>query len=62
VDSAGQRFLVSQPAAVGAAGSGSLAEQVAQLADQGGAAATSTAATPYAVTVVLNWPQLLNQK
>jgi serine/threonine protein kinase/Tol biopolymer transport system component len=58
VTSDGQRFLVSQPAAAGLVNSGGLADQIAAAADQGGVASGGT----YAVTVVLNWHQMLKQK
>ena len=43
----------------GAATVGGLADNIATLADQGGA---SPNATPNAVTVVLNWPRMLKEK
>jgi hypothetical protein len=57
----GQRFLVTQLGAAGgpATSVGSLADQIVALVDQGGAAPI---AAPNAVTVVLNWEQLLKQK
>ena len=55
----GQRFLISQAGAGGAATVGGIADNIATLADQGGA---SPNATPNAVTVVLNWPRMLKEK
>jgi Tol biopolymer transport system component len=56
----GKSFLMSQPGTGGAATSGGLADQIAAVADRGGA--SSTAAAPNGVTVVLNWPQMLKKK
>jgi Tol biopolymer transport system component len=58
VSSDGRRFLVSQPGTGTGAVSGGLADQIAVLADRGGAAPTATAG----VSVVLNWPQLMTKK
>ena len=59
----GQRFLIAQPrtgAAVerGGRGGGDIAQALADLADQGGAAGRPTANQ---VTVVLNWQEELKQ-
>jgi hypothetical protein len=54
----GQRFLISQPGTGGPATVGGLADNIAALADRGAAPAS----TPYAVTAVLNWPQMLEEK
>ena len=54
----GQRFLVSQ-AGVGGPTVGGLADTIAAVADRGGTTATGT---PNAVTVILNWTQLLKKK
>ena len=54
----GQRFLISQQGTGGPTGSGGLADNIATLADQGGAPGSN----PNAITVVLNWPRMLNEK
>jgi dipeptidyl aminopeptidase/acylaminoacyl peptidase len=53
----GQRFLTSQAGAPGAAGTGSLADNIASAAD--GDDQLPGAAAPNTVTVVLNWPRML---
>ena len=57
VASDGRSFLLSQPG-LAPAGSGGLADQIANIVDRGGATATA----PNTVTVVLNWPQMLSKK
>jgi Tol biopolymer transport system component len=52
----GQRFLLSQPAAVGGLTTGGLADQIAAFVDRGGSPAD---AAPNSVTVVVNWPRML---
>jgi eukaryotic-like serine/threonine-protein kinase len=51
----GRRFLMSQ--AGGGPVAGGLADNIAALADRGGAAASSVA--PQTITVVLDWPRML---
>ena len=58
VSADGRNFLMSQPGTGGQTVAGGLADQLAALADGGGASATSTAG----ITVVLNWPQMLKKK
>ena len=58
VSADGKNFLLSQPGTGGPTAAGGLADQIAAVVDQGGAAAAS----PNTVTVVLNWPQMLKKK
>jgi hypothetical protein len=55
----GRNFLMSQPGTGGPTPVSGLADQIAAVADRDG---SSTAATPNGITVVLNWPQMLNKK
>jgi dipeptidyl aminopeptidase/acylaminoacyl peptidase len=55
----GQRFLVSQPGGAGNATAGGLADTIAAAADQGAGVQTSA---PNAVSVILNWAQMLKQQ
>jgi Tol biopolymer transport system component len=52
----GQRFLFSLPGARGDTTSGSVADQIVSLAEQGGGTVT---VAPNTTTVVLNWTQML---
>jgi Tol biopolymer transport system component len=61
VSADGQRFLLSQPGVGAAIVGGGLADVIIAQVDRGGAAATATG-TPNAVSVVLNWQQLLKAK
>jgi dipeptidyl aminopeptidase/acylaminoacyl peptidase len=58
VSADGQRFLVPQPGA-GPNVSGGLADNIAAVADQGGAGVIGATG---GVTVVLNWPQMVKRK
>ena len=58
----GQRFLLSQAGGPSPTASGGLSATIANLADQGGAAAGGSVSVPQAITVVLNWPQALKKK
>ena len=60
VSADGQRFLLSQPGASAIVGGG-LSDVIIAQVDRGGATA-NTGATPNAVSVVLNWQQLLKAK
>lgn len=55
----GQRFLFSLPGARGDTTSTSVADQIVELAEQGGG---TLAVAPNATTVVLNWTRMLGQK
>jgi hypothetical protein len=59
VSADGQRFLLSQPGTAGIA-AGGLADVIMAGVDRGGG--TTNASTPNAVSVVLNWQQLLKAK
>jgi serine/threonine protein kinase len=59
VSADGQRFLFSQPGAGGPTTVGGLADTIAAVVDRGG---TGASATTNAVTVVLNWTQMLKKK
>jgi dipeptidyl aminopeptidase/acylaminoacyl peptidase len=59
VSADGQRFLLSQPGTGGPTTVGGLADTIAAVVDRGGTGATSTT---NAVTVVLNWTQMLRKK
>jgi serine/threonine protein kinase len=54
----GKNVLMSQPGTGGPTTTGGLADQIAAVADRGGA----SPATPNGITVVLNWPQVLKKK
>jgi hypothetical protein len=58
VSADGKNFLMSQPGTGAATAVGGLADQIAAIADRGGASTPSSTG----VTVVLNWPQLLTKK